>query len=191
MTSYGNHTSVVKRGKWVLDNLLAASPPPPPPNVPALKAEHDGRMLSAREQLVLHRSDPVCAACHVKMDPIGFALENYDAIGAYRQLDAGQKIDPTATLPDGTVFSGLDGLRGILMKHKVEFVRAFTERLMTYALGRGVGPQDMPAIRRIEQRAAVDQYRIQSIIEGIVMSDGFMLRKTPARAELADASLAR
>ena len=186
VTSYGNHTSVVKRGKWVLDNLLASPPPAPPPDVPALKTEHDGRKLTARQQLELHRANPACAACHTKMDPLGFALENFDAVGRFRQTDAGQKIDTMATLPDGTSFSGLSGLQQILMSQKEEFVRAFTERLMTYALARGVGPQDMPAIRRIAREAAANDYRIRTIIKGIVLSDGFTLRKTPERHAMAD-----
>jgi len=179
VTSYGNHTSVVKRGKWILDNMLAAPPPPPPPGVPALVTVHDGRQLNARQQLELHRSDPKCAACHVKMDPLGFALENFDAIGGYRTTDAGQPIDVSATMPEGTKFSGLEGLQQILLARKDEFTGAFTERLLTYALARGVGARDMPAVRKIVRRAAADDYRVQSIIKGIVASDPFMLRRTP------------
>jgi hypothetical protein len=191
VTSYGNHTSVVKRGKWVLDNLLAAPPPPPPPDVPALKAEHDGRLLNAREQLELHRSDPACAACHVRMDPIGFSLENFDAVGAWRKSDAGQPIDNAAVLPDGTQFAGITGLQDILMARKDEFTRAFTERLMTYALGRGIGAQDMPAIRAIAEQAAADDYRIRTIILGIVTSDAFTQRRTPERWTAADRRASR
>lgn len=179
VTSYNNHTSVVRRGKWILDNILAAPPPPPPANVPALKAEHDGRLLSAREQLELHRSDPNCAACHVKMDPLGFALENFDAVGAWRTIDAGQTIDNGAVLPDGTKFAGIAGLQQILMDRKDEFARAFTERLMTYALARGVGAQDMPAVRAIARRAADDDYRVRTIVKGIVFSPAFTMRKAP------------
>ncbi len=179
VTSYGNHTSVVKRGKWVLDNMLAAPPPPPPPDVPALKESHDGRMLTAREQLELHRANPTCAACHVKMDPLGFSLENFDAIGGFRTRDAGQFIDVSAKMPDGEQFAGLRGLQQILMTRKDEFTMAFTERLMTYALARGVGSRDMPAVRAIARRAAADDYRIQTIVKGIVTSDAFTLRKAP------------
>ena len=185
VTSYGNHTSVVKRGKWILDNMLASPPPPPPPNVPALKAEHDGRMLTARQQLELHRADPACAACHIKMDALGFALENFDAVGSWRTADAGQPIDNTATLPDGTRFVGFRGLQQILLDRKDEFARAFTERLMIYALGRGLGAQDMPAIRTIERRAAADDYRVQAIVKGIVTSPAFTLRKAPAPRSVA------
>lgn len=181
VTSYGNHTSVVKRGKWILDNMLAAPPPPPPPDVPALQDKHDGRLLTAREQLEMHRANPVCASCHVKMDPLGFALENFDAVGAFRQTDAGQTIDASAVLPDGTKFAGVAGLQDILMARKDEFTAAFTERLLTYALARGVGARDMPTVRAITRDAAADGYRIQTIIKGIVTSDPFTLRKTPMK----------
>jgi mono/diheme cytochrome c family protein len=180
VTSYGNHTSVVKRGKWILDNMLAAPPPPPPPNIPALVAVHDGRQLNARQQLELHRAKPECAACHVRMDPLGFALENFDAVGAYRLVDASQPIDASATLPGGQKFTGLPGLQSILMARKDEFAAAFTERLLTYALARGIGPRDMPTVRAITRAAAADGYRAQTIVRGIVTSDPFLLRRTPA-----------
>jgi len=179
VTSYGNRTSVVKRGKWILDNLLASPPPPPPADVPALKAEHDGKKLTAREQLELHRANPACASCHQRMDPLGFALENFDAVGAWRSEDAGQVIDAGAVLADGTAFKGFAGLQQILMDRREEFARAFTERLMTYALGRGLTPQDMPAVRSIARDAATDDWRVRTIIRGIVMSPGFTLRRVP------------
>jgi hypothetical protein len=181
VTSYGNHTSVVKRGKWVLENILAAAPPPPPPDVPALQETHDGRKLTAREQLEMHRANPACASCHVKMDPIGFALENFDAVGGWRKQDAGQIIDAAAVLPDGTKFAGFDGLQQILLARKDEFAGAFTRRLLTYALARGLIAQDMPTVRRIAAKAAGDDYRIQTIIKGIATSAPFTLRKTPAK----------
>lgn len=179
VTSYGNHTSVVKRGKWVLENLLAAAPPPPPPDVPALKEAHDGHLLTARQQLEMHRANPSCAACHVRMDPMGFSLENYDAVGAWRTIDVGQPIDNSGILPDGTRFAGLSGLQKILMDHREQFVEAFTSRLMTYALSRGLGPFDQPQVRAIAHRADADGDRIQTIIRGIVASDSFQLRKVP------------
>ena len=179
VTSYGNRTSVVKRGKWILDNMLASPPPPPPADVPALKTEHDGKLLTAREQLELHRANPACASCHQRMDPLGFALENFDAVGAWRAQDAGQVIDAGAVLADGTAFKGFSGLQQILLDRREEFARAFTERLMTYALGRGLGPQDMPAVRAIAREAAKDDWRVQTIIRGIVMSPGFTLRRVP------------
>lgn len=177
LTSYGNHTSVVKRGYWILNNLLAAPPPPPPPDVPALVTTANGSALNAREQLAMHRADPACAACHVKMDPMGLALENYDAIGAYRTLDAGRPIEATAELPDGRSFSGIAGLRSILVAHKDQFARAFTEQLLTYALGRGMTATDQPTIRAIASKAAAEEYRIQSVILGIVESYPFNFRR--------------
>ncbi|MDO7840731.1 DUF1592 domain-containing protein [Sphingomonas immobilis] len=181
VTSYGNHTSVVKRGKWILENMLAAAPPPPPPDIPALQTAHGGRLLTAREQLELHRTNPACASCHVKMDPLGFSLENFDGVGAYRQKDVGQPIDASAVLPDGTKFAGISGLQQILLARKDEFTAAFTERLLTYALARGLSAHDMPAVRKVSGAAAADQYRIQTIIKGIAMSDPFTLRKTPPK----------
>jgi len=189
VTSYGNHTSVVKRGKWILDNLLASAPPPPPADVPALKAEHDGRKLTARQQLELHRANPQCAACHIKMDAMGFALENFDAVGSWRTADVGQVIDNSAVLPDGTRFVGFTGLQKILLDRRDEFTRAFTERLMTYALARGLGPQDMPIVRAIGRDAAADGYRVQSIIKGIVTSPAFTMRKAPPALIVAQAEL--
>jgi len=181
----------VKRGKWVMENLLAAPPPPPPADVPALKTEHDGRLLTAREQLELHRANPACASCHVRMDPLGFALENFDAVGTWRKMDAGQVIDAGAVLPDGTQFSGFSGLQQILLDRRDEFARAFTERLMTYALARGMGPQDMPAVRAIARSAAEDGYRVQTIIRGIVRSPAFTLRRIPAPVAVAQAGAGR
>jgi hypothetical protein len=178
---------VVKRGKWILDNLLASPPPPPPADVPALKTEHDGRKLTAREQLELHRANPACASCHQRMDPLGFALENFDAVGAWREGDAGQVIDAGAVLADGTAFKGFAGLQQILLDRREEFARAFTERLMTYALARGLGPQDMPSVRSIARAAAADGWRVRTIIRGIVMSPGFTMRRMPVPAAIARA----
>jgi hypothetical protein len=179
VTSYANHTSVVKRGQWILTNLLSAPPPPPPPNVPALKATVDGRVLSAREQLELHRADPACASCHSRIDPLGYALENFDAVGVYRTQESGHPLDVTATLPDGTRLDGLPGLRKVLLGRKDEFTRAFSERLLTYALGRGLEPQDMPTVRAIAREAAAADYRVQALIMAIVRSAPFNLRRTP------------
>ncbi len=179
LTSNPSHTSPVKRGKWILDNLLAASPPPPPPDVPSLIAEHDGLALSAREQLARHRADPVCAACHVRMDPLGLALEKYDAVGAQRTMYAGQKIDVTAQMPDGTHFEGLNGLHSVLWDRRERFAQAFIDRLLTYALGRGLEPSDQPTIRSIARQASPENYRIHSIIEAVVSSTPFNFKKAP------------
>ena len=181
VTSYDNRTSVVKRGKWILDNILAAPPPPPPPelNIPALNETPNGKVSTVRQMMEIHRANPVCASCHSKMDPLGFSLENYDAIGAWRTNYAGQPVDSSAVLPDGTKFEGPAGLQKILLARKDQFVEAFTERLMTYALSRGVEAYDMPTIRAIRRKAAADDYRIDSIILGIVQSTPFEMRITP------------
>lgn len=179
LTSNPNHTSPVKRGKWILDNLLAASPPPPPPDVPSLIAEHNGIALSAREQLARHREDPVCAACHVRMDPLGLALEKYDAVGAYRSTYAQQEIDVSAKMPDGTHFEGLSGLHSILWDRKERFAQAFIDRLLTYGLGRGLEAYDQPTIRKIAKQASTEDYSIHGIIEAVVSSTPFNYKKAP------------
>ncbi len=179
VTSYNNRTSIVLRGKWILDNLLAAPPPPPPPNVPALEEVKGAKDLTVREQMELHRANPVCASCHSKMDPLGFALENFDAVGAWRNRQGGKLIDVATEMPDGTKFTGPGGLRDVMLGHKDEFVEAFTERLMIYALGRGVTAADMPAIRAVRAGAGRDNFRLHAIIMGIVQSVPFTMRRTP------------
>lgn len=179
VTSYNNRTSVVLRGKWILENILAAAPPPPPPNVPTLNEAKNGKTLTIRQQMEQHRANPVCASCHTKMDPLGFSLENYDAVGKWRTGYAGQLVDASAVLPDGTKFEGPNGLTGILMARKDQFIEALTERLMTYALARGVESYDMPAVRKVRYEAAADNYRMQTIILGIVQSVPFTMRRTP------------
>jgi mono/diheme cytochrome c family protein len=179
VTSYNNRTSVVLRGKWILENILAAAPPPPPPNVPTLNEAKNGKTLTIRQQMEQHRANPVCASCHTKMDPLGFSLENYDAVGKWRTGYAGQLVDASAVLPDGTKFEGPNGLQGILMARKDQFIEALTERLMTYALARGVESYDMPAVRKVRYEAANDNYRMQTIILGIVQSVPFTMRRTP------------
>ena len=181
VTSYPNRTSVVQRGKWILENLLGTPPPPPPPDVPELKAAPHGKPLSLREQMQEHRSNPTCAACHARMDPIGFALENYDAVGQWRTKDAGAPIDASGRLPDGTEFTGPDGLRQLLMtKYRDDFVRTATEKLLTYALGRGIEYYDGPTIRSIDRDAARDNYRMSSLILAVVKSAPFQMRRAPA-----------
>jgi hypothetical protein len=180
VTSYDNRTSVVRRGKWILDNLLAAPPPPPPPNVPSLTdVTKGGQKLTVREQMEIHRANPVCASCHTRMDPLGFALESYDAVGAWRTVDAGKPVDTSAVMPDGTKFDGPQGLQDILMAREDQFVEAFTQRLMIYALSRGLESYDMPTVRAIRRATAKDDFRFQSIVLGIVQSPAFELRKTP------------
>jgi mono/diheme cytochrome c family protein len=178
VTSYPNRTSVVQRGKWILENLLGTPPPPPPPDVPELKAAPHGKVLSMRQQMQVHRANATCAACHSRMDPIGFALENYDAVGRWRSEDAGVPIDASGTLPDGTGFQGPAGLSQLLLtKYRDDFVRTATEKLLTYALGRGVEYYDYPTIRSINRDAARDNYRISSWILAIVKSTPFQMRK--------------
>jgi mono/diheme cytochrome c family protein len=178
VTSYPNRTSVVQRGKWILENLLGTPPPPAPPDVPELKAAPHGKVLSMREQMQAHRTNAVCAACHSRMDPIGFALENYDAVGRWRGEDAGAPIDASGTLPDGTGFQGPAGLsRLLLTTYRDDFVRTATEKLLTYALGRGVEHYDYPTIRSINREAARDNYRVSSWVLAIVKSMPFQMRR--------------
>lgn len=181
VTSYPNRTSVVQRGKWILENLLGAPPPPPPPDIPDLKpVGKDGRLLTMREQLDLHRANSICASCHARMDPIGFALENYDGIGKWRAKDAGVPIDATGKLPDGTKFNGPSELKKILLTgHRDEFAATVTEKLLTYALGRGLEAYDAPAIRTIMREAAKDDYRLPALINAIINSQPFQMRRTP------------
>ena len=180
VTSYPNRTSVVQRGKWILENLLGTPPPPPPADVPELKAAPHGKVLSMREQMQVHRANPTCAACHARMDPIGFALENYDGVGRWRREDAGAHIDASGTLPDGTAFDGPAGLSQLLLtKYRDDFLRTATEKLLTYALGRGVEYYDDPTIRSINREAAGDNYRVSSWILAIVKSTPFQMRRTP------------
>lgn len=184
VTSYPNRTAPTIRGKWVLENILSAPPPPPPPNVPGLRRENDeGRVLSMRETMEQHRSNPVCASCHKVMDPLGFALENYDAIGYWRTVDAasGVAIDPSGTLPDGTPFVGLTELRDVLIAERSgDFVLTVIEKLLIYALGREVDYRDAPAMREIMRQSAPDDYRLTSLIQAIVHSTPFQMRRVPA-----------
>ncbi|MEY4965516.1 MAG: hypothetical protein RL274_1099 [Pseudomonadota bacterium] len=181
VTSYNNRTSVVLRGKWILENILAAPPPPPPPDIPALTEVKNGKAMTVREQMQAHATNAVCASCHTKMDPFGFSLENYDAIGAWRANDAGKLLDVSAVLPDGTKFEGPQGLQSVLLSRKDQFVEAFTERLMTYALGRGIEGYDMPAVRIVRDAAVKDNYHMQTVIMAIVQSTPFVMRRTPEK----------
>jgi hypothetical protein len=176
VTSYGNRTSVVMRGRWVLANLLGAPPPPPPADVPALKgAGMDGAPRSLRERMEVHRRNPVCASCHQRMDPIGFALENFDADGKWRTVSDDERIDAAASLPDGTRFEGVSGLRALLVSHKEDFVRTLSAKLLAYAIGRGLEYYDQPAVRKIAREAAPHDHRWSAIISGIVNSAPFTM----------------
>jgi hypothetical protein len=180
VTSYATRTSPVVRGKWVLENILGAPPPPPPPDVPALPDRGKaGQPASVRERLEQHRSNPVCSACHAPMDPLGFALENLDGIGKWRDAAEGNlPIDASGTMPDGTTFTGPAELRDLLRTRGEEFVVTLTTKLLTYALGRGVEHYDMPAVRKIVGQAASDDYRWSSIIRGVIESVPFRMRRS-------------
>ena len=180
VTSYPTRTSPVLRGKWILENLLGTPPPPPPANVPDLKDHaEDGTALSLRQQMEKHRADPTCASCHARMDPLGFALENYDGIGQHRAKDVNGNIDTSGALPDGTRFQGPGGLRDLLLSRRDQFVETVAEKLLTYALGRGLEYYDQPAIRAITREAAENDYRISSVILAITKSTPFQLRRSP------------
>ncbi len=172
VTSYPNRTSPTLRGKFILENLLGSPPPPPPPNVPSLNEGKDVSQLSMRQRMELHRASPVCASCHARMDPLGFALENFDGLGRWRP-----GVDASGVLPDGTKIDGPVGLRQVLLDRKEQFVETASERLLTYALGRGVEPFDMPAVRTIVRDAAPNDYRWSSLITGVVHSVPFQMRR--------------
>jgi hypothetical protein len=179
VTSDSTRTSPVRRGKWLLENLLGAPPPPPPPNVPALGENVAGKpAASVRARLEQHRRNPACASCHARMDPLGFALENFDAAGRWRTDDAGVPVDASGVMPDGVAFNGPRELREALLGHRAEFVATVTERLLTYALGRGTEYYDVPAIRRILRESAPSDYRWSSLILGIVRSLPFQSKRS-------------
>jgi hypothetical protein len=179
VTSYANRTSPTLRGKWLLENILGAPPPPPPPNIPSLRPRNDeGKALTMREAMAQHRKNPVCATCHARMDPLGFALENFDATGRWRTVDANSTIDASGELPDGTKFAGPAELRKILLRRPEEFVTTVTEKLLTYGLGRGVEYYDQPAIRKIVREAAPSEYHWSALIVGIVKSTPFQMRRS-------------
>ena len=175
VTSYPNRTSPTLRGKWLLENLLGSPPLPPPPNVPSLKEDQDVRNLTMRQRMELHQSNAACSSCHSRMDPLGYALENFDGLGRWRD-----GVDSSGILPDGTKVDGPVGLRNVLLSRKDQFIQTATERLLTYALGRGVEPFDMPAIRKIMRDAAPNDYRWSSLILGVVKSVPFQMRRAGA-----------
>jgi mono/diheme cytochrome c family protein len=182
LTSYATRTSPVLRGKYILDNLLGAPPPPPPPNVPALaeKANDGKTTLTLREAMARHRANPVCASCHARMDPLGFAMENFDAVGQWRtRAESGDTLDVSAALPDGTKFDGIAGLREALVQRPERFVTTVTEKLLMYGLGRKTAYYDAPAIRRIVREAAGRDYRFSALVLGVVNSVPFQMRVGP------------
>ena len=179
VTSYPNRTSVVLRGKFVLDNLLGSPPPEPPPNVPALEeSSQTGKQLTMREAMAQHRENPACRVCHAAMDPIGFSLENYDAVGKWRDMFAGVDVDASGLLPDGAAFNGRKGLENLILDRPADFVATVTEKLLTYALGRGVEYYDMPTVRSIVRQSEQEDFSWSSLILGVVESAPFQMRRT-------------
>lgn len=176
VSSYPTRTSPPARGKWVLENLLGAAPPPPPPDVPVLDESKSGSTMSLRERLEQHRKDPSCSPCHNQMDPIGFGLESYNAVGAWRQADNGIPIDTSGTLPDGRSFQGAEDLKQILRSQSDAFTRNLTEKLLIFALGRGLEPSDRPAVEQIVRDAARDGSKFSRLVLGIVQSRPFQMR---------------
>jgi Protein of unknown function (DUF1592)/Protein of unknown function (DUF1588)/Protein of unknown function (DUF1585)/Protein of unknown function (DUF1587)/Protein of unknown function (DUF1595)/Planctomycete cytochrome C len=185
VTSYANRTSVVLRGNYILENITGTPPSPPPPNVPAFKENKEGeKPHTVRETMEMHRANPTCNGCHGIIDPLGFALENFDTVGAWRSKDRYTRtvIDASGKLMDGTVVTGPDDLRKALMSRPAEFVQTMTEKFLIYALGRGLEPYDMPTVRKIVRDAARDNYRFSSIVLGIAQSTPFQMERTPEAA---------
>lgn len=179
VTSYATRTSPVVRGKWVLENLLGTPPPPPPPNVPALDDNTVSASLPVRERLKQHRANAACASCHNVIDPVGFALENFDAVGRWRNVEEGQPVDATGGLPDGQQFTGVAGLEDALLRRPEVFVSTLSEKLLTFALGRGIEPYDGPAVREVVRKARAADYRFSAIVGAIVESPSFQMRTSP------------
>ncbi len=178
VTSYPNRTSPVERGKWILTNLLGVPPQPPPPNIPPLQENGaDGRVLPLRERMEKHRASPVCAGCHRLMDPIGFSMENFDGIGRWRDQEDGLPIDASGTLFTGAKVNGVPALRREMAAHPDVFVGVLTEKMLTYALGRGIEYYDMPAVRKIVHDAKATNYRFSSIVLGIARSVPFQMKE--------------
>ena len=183
VTSYANRTSPVLRGKWILENILGTPPPPPPGNVPPLKDNNPvGKVLTMRDRMAQHRTNPDCSSCHQLMDPIGLSLENFDPIGRWRNRGEGAgPIDPSGALPSGVTFEGIAGLKLALLERPELFVNTVTEKLLTYALGRGVDYYDAPAVRAIAREARGNDYRFSSLILGVVKSTPFQMRRSNDR----------
>ncbi len=178
VTSYSTRTSPVIRGHWILENLLGAPPPPPPATVPSLEEQTTSGGLSVRERLVQHRSDPACSGCHSLMDPLGFALENYDAVGRWRESEGDEPVDASGKLPGGTPFEGVTGLERVLLDRPDMFVGALAEKLLTYSLGRVIEHHDAPAVRKIVRESRTEGFRFSSLVLGIVKSRPFQMRRS-------------
>jgi hypothetical protein len=185
-TAYNNRTSPVLRGKWVLENLLNMPPPPPPENVPALEVTKGGKSLTLKQAMEQHRANPVCSACHKLMDPIGFALENFDAVGSYRTMyaDANAEVDASGILFDGNEFKSTDQFRSYFLKHSERVVHTVTEKVLTYALGRGLEYYDQPTVRQIVRNIAADDYVWSSLILAVIKSTPFQNRRVSSHDNL-------
>ena len=191
VSSYTTRTSPVLRGKWILENILNAPPPPPPPGVPNLDEGKVGTSASLRQQLEEHRKNSTCASCHARMDPLGFGLEKFDAIGAWRTMDGKFLVDDTGTLPDGRSFNGPDELKTILKADRDAFAQCLTEKLLTYGLGRGLERYDKPTVKKIAVNVAANNYRFSSLVLEIVNSLPFQMRRGGLKNyELAPAKIA-
>ncbi len=189
LTSLANRTSPVLRGKWVMEVLLGTPPPPPPPGIPDLEetvASEDGRLLTTRERMELHRENPACNSCHRFMDPIGLALDNFDVTGKWRSLEHGAPLDTRGDFYDGTSVATPVELADALLRRPIPLVRTFTENLMAYALGRRVEHYDQPAVRAIVRRAEADEYKVSTLVLGVIKSDAFRMKRAPAAAPLVE-----
>jgi hypothetical protein len=191
MTSVATRTSPVTRGKWILDNLLGLPPGDPPPNVPSIEESASTGRETVRDQMTRHRTDPVCAACHEIMDPFGFALENFDAVGRWRDLDNGLAINPRDEFFDGSTVEGIAGLREFLVGKRELFLQTATEKLMTYALGRSLTPADQPTVREIMRASASDDHSFSAIVLALVASAPFQMRTAPSEPGEQIATAAR
>jgi len=176
VTSHAERTSPVLRGKWILENLLGTPPPPPPQDVPALE-DRSEKARTVRARMEQHRANPVCASCHKIMDPLGFALENFDAVGAWRTEEEGAPIDPAGQLADGANVEGVVALRQAILRRPELFVSTMTEKMLIFSLGRGIDYHDMPVVRDVVRQAARQDYRFSSIVLGIVNSAPFLMRR--------------
>jgi hypothetical protein len=190
VTSYPTRTSPVLRGKWILENVLNAPPPPPPPGVGSIDAKGGPLAGTMRQQMEKHRADPMCASCHMRMDPLGFALENYNAIGQWRTHDAGQTVDASGALPNGAKFSGSAELKTLLASNRNTFAECLTEKLMTYALGRGLEGYDRRTISQIVKDMEGNDYRFSALISGIVNSVPFRMGRGDGGSMMAEATKA-
>ena len=180
ITSYATRTSPVVRGKWILENLLNAPPPPPPPSVPALEETASEPGGTLRQQLEAHRSNSACAGCHARLDPLGFALEHFDAIGAWRDTDGKAAVDASGKLPSGQSFQGHRELKQILLTERQAFLQCLAEKLLVYALGRGLERYDRPALAKITDQLSAKEHRFSELVLGIVKSMPFQMRNTVA-----------